>query len=347
MTPTLLLLTALSTPAQAQDLLEGFYWNDFDNDTSYNGNDGWEAGYDDDDWWGYVGDSGLTWCFSSTDDDGGDWGDGGPRDNWLVHDDVGGDDSLFTALVYTEDDDSIGVVHHLQDEENYYIFTMTGGERGSDSPFDTDPDLAVLAKVTDGEVEILDSAPVYYERYTVSRMALSVNDGEVVGMFWYDGDAEGDPDEALAATDSDPLPAGRGGYYAYNAGDFSDGSAAFGVATELWWDDDEDGIVDDEDNCEFTANPDQEDLDGDGIGSACDDDEGGDDGGGDDGGDDGTGDDGTDGTDGTGDSGEDGSVSGVDYEPGGKVSACDATGGAAMGSFLIAGIAAFARRRED
>ena len=34
------------------------------------------------------------------------------------------------------------------------------------------------------------------------------------------------------------------------------------------------GVIDDEDNCEDVANADQADLDGDGIGSACDDDEG-------------------------------------------------------------------------
>ncbi|MEM1002643.1 MAG: gliding motility-associated C-terminal domain-containing protein, partial [Bacteroidota bacterium] len=38
-------------------------------------------------------------------------------------------------------------------------------------------------------------------------------------------------------------------------------------------DDDNDGILDVDDNCQFVANPDQDDNDGDGIGDACDDDD--------------------------------------------------------------------------
>ena len=80
----------------------------------------------------------------------------------------------------------------------------------------------------------------------------------------------------IGYTDSDPLPAGSIGFYAYNIGGIEDGDdyTFFGEVDVFAYDDDDDGVMDDEDNCEDVANEDQQDLDGDGIGSACDDDEG-------------------------------------------------------------------------
>jgi len=341
MTATLLLLSTLASPVHAQALVEGWTYNDFQSDIPFNGEDGWEGGYSSDDWWGYS-PSGedLTWVFPSTDDGGGEWGDGDARDNWLVHDDVGGEDSLFTALFTTEDDDAAGVVHHLSSNDTFYIFTMTAGGRGANHPFeDVDDGVAVLAKVEDGDVEILATGDFYYSQYELPRLAISVNDGVVMGMFWYDGLGGGDPDEIISATDDEPLPAGRGGFYSYNAGGFEE-YQAFTSPAELWWDDDEDGVVDDLDNCEFEANADQADLDGDGIGSACDDDEGGDEG-------EGEGD-----PEGAGEGEGEVDTAAPLYESttkdGGSVSgcSCDATGGA-MGGLLIAGLAAFARRRRE
>ena len=44
-----------------------------------------------------------------------------------------------------------------------------------------------------------------------------------------------------------------------------------GACDEQGGDSDGDGICDNQDNCDFTSNPDQADNDGDGIGNVCDD----------------------------------------------------------------------------
>ena len=249
------------------------------------------------------------------------------------------DDGVVTTIIYTEDDDTIGMVARHQNADEYYLFIMTGDERGSDGPLDDRFDEALLLRIDNGDVEVLASERGAYERYTVMRMAIAFNDGEITAAYWNDYTDE-DPDLVVTATESEPLPPGAFGFYAYNAGGFDDGIAAFGVTDVYRFDDDGDGVADDEDNCESTANPDQEDGDDNGIGTACDPDEatdGGDDGGGEDGG----GDDGDGGSD---------TASPVDinYEEGGKVSGCggcDGTGGA-VGGLLVAVLAGVARRRE-
>ena len=77
----------------------------------------------------------------------------------------------------------------------------------------------------------------------------------------------------LEAEDDGFTPDGDIGYYAYDAGGWSyygETETFFGNMTVYLMDDDEDGVADDSDNCEFEANPSQEDSDDDGIGDACD-----------------------------------------------------------------------------
>ena len=99
-------------------------------------------------------------------------------------------------------------------------------------------------------------------------MAGGVNDGRVFARVWNDPDADwADADVVLSATDDAQIPAGGYGFYAYEAG-FDDYPSAFRAITAFQYDDDDDGVADDEDNCEFVPNADQADADGDGVGDA-------------------------------------------------------------------------------
>ena len=358
---SILALAALvSAPLFAQDLVEVWDYNDFRDDEYYQDNDGWYGGYGDDYWLGYEG-STANYVFSTTDDNGGDWGDGDARDNWLVHEDIQVEDGMITAYIYTTDDDTMGMVFNFQDEENYYIFAVTGeagGGGGSSSPFDDIGErTGVIARIDGGRAEVLAEARMTYQEGAINKLGISFNDGEIIGAFWEDYEGRPtDPDDTVEA-EGDSFGVGTGGVYAYDAGGVGGGSdsAAFGNIQVYQWDDDEDGVVDDDDNCEFVANPDQADADEDGIGTACDDDEPtGDDGGADGGSDGGTDDGGTD-DGGTGDVGGDdsGQVPGNFADADLTSCSCSGTGRSlrsgtgAAGVLLIALLAGLVRRRED
>jgi len=332
-------LLLLAAPVQAQNLVEVWDYNDFETDESYAGYDGWENGYSDDIWFGYEG-STANYVFSSTDDgeDGDEFGIGGPADNWLVHEDISVEDGMITAYMWTQDDDTLGIVFGFQDENTWLVFALTGeggGGGGVSSPFGASAAEGVLVKVQDGEAEVLETARMAYADSTVQRIGISFNDGEVVGLFWEDYTDELDEPFDTIEASTDGFGPGSGGVYAYNAGgtSSSQGQTGFGNIQLYQWDDDEDGVVDDEDNCEFVENPDQEDADGDGIGTACDEDEGGGSGSG----------------SGSG-SGEGGDDTGGHYIEGlnGELSTCGCSGtGGLAGGLLFAVFATFFRRRES
>jgi hypothetical protein len=339
--PALALLTALTLPALAQDLVDVWSYAEYPEDQGLHGQDGWSSGYLDDDWYGYQGQQ-QRYALPLTDENGGTWGDGGPHDNWLVNEDALVGDGILISSVYSEDDDTIGLVLRWQDPENYLLFLMTGSGRNDGSSPIGDGQYAALVEIRDGEATVLDQVEDSYDRYSLHAFAVGANDDQVFAVLWEDTDTDGDPIIELYADGVGDMGVGLGGFYAYDAGyDGSGGNTNvfFGGVGVVAYDTDEDGVIDDVDNCEDEPNADQADLDGDGIGSACDDDEGGEDDGG------GTGGDG--GGDVGGGSGGTDTAGGKDLE----ITACAGCSGAggAAGGVLAIGLAALAarRRRDD
>ncbi|HCH64781.1 MAG TPA: hypothetical protein DFR83_18385, partial [Deltaproteobacteria bacterium] len=149
--------------------------------------------------------------------------------------------------------------------------------------------MLVLYKVDNGTLTILDELRGDgYPQGDFFKLGIGINGRQVWGRYWNDADDAWGDAIALSGSDSSPLPAGATGVYAYDSG-YGDNFliTAFGSLELYAYDDDNDGVIDDNDNCESVANPDQSDRDRDGIGAACDSDDGGGDGGDDGGGDDG------------------------------------------------------------
>ncbi|RME20826.1 MAG: hypothetical protein D6798_19585 [Deltaproteobacteria bacterium] len=290
----LLTITPRAALASAPDLVQVWHYDSYPDDVELDGVDGWHSGYAEDPWQGYHSSStGINFAASLTDDNGGSFGSGEAADNWLVNDNAEVQDGAAVSIFYTEDDDTIGLVFGWVDATNYYVLMLCGDGRGSggSNPIQQG-NWSGIVRIRNGTPEILAQTDRTYDSGTIQAFAVAVNDGEILAWVWPDTATDRAPSIELSATDPQPIAGtGRVGFYAYDAGATGATSRALFGPIEAWaFDDDGDGVIDDEDNCEFVANADQADADGDGIGSACDDDEptggdgGGTDGGGTDGG---------------------------------------------------------------
>lgn len=317
--------------------LEVWTYEDFPEDGSeVAGSDGWMGGYDDDPWGGYLynEDSAeeAVWVYPYTDygDDGSTWGDGGTYDNYLVHDAVAVKQGTFSVLTYVTDDDAWGVVFGAGGRDRY-IFLVCGleGDDGSrtDCPFENmDVPGSALLKISGGSAELVEDGPGGGVEGSAEEVLVSMNDGNLSISY-----AGGSLETTVGAN----FTLNGVGFFAFNQGLYEDNGQYDGTAT--WfraptlsaYDDDDDGVADDTDNCEKVANADQADADGDGIGSACDTDEPTDTGNGN----------GNGGGDGDGDGKGDGAGLSAPGE-------CGCNQSAPAGGLLALGLAAFAVRRR-
>jgi hypothetical protein len=250
------------------------------------GSDGWENGYREDAWGSYNG-----WAYPFTDDrpNGGSalYGTGTPLDNWLIRG-RNVNDGVLSFRLYNYDDDTAGVVFKHSSAKQFYMAVHY--EDNAPYPLQSNDGPAwAIVRVSGGQGEVLgqvrDDKFAFDNFEDFVSMRVEYNDGDIRLLL---NDAE-----ILEVTDSEPLSTGRTGFYAYDNGYFdSEGaSVLYQSISSAYWDEDNDGIGDDDDNCEFDANEDQADADGDGIGDVCDDsnpgdgqdDDTDDDGGGDDG----------------------------------------------------------------
>ena len=244
--------------------IEAWSEDDFGNDQTLDGR-GWESGWPVDSWYAYEGRA-LT----LTDENIGDrdfpgFGEGTPADNWLIRTGVAKvGQGLTEILFFNEDDDAFGLVTNHDTDDTFYL--LIHSDDNAPPPFDNGwRSSLLLAKVERGEAESL--AEVRVDIRTDDRwnkLGLKV-DGQELSILLND-------DLVEQVIDPDPLGPGVSGLYSYDSGSSSWSGSLAGAdwITSAWLDEDDDGVTDDGDNCEFDPNADQEDSDGDGIGDVCD-----------------------------------------------------------------------------
>lgn len=271
----MLVALSLLAPALATPLVETWTYDAYRSGESMVGVDGWVGGFSDDQWTGYLGSSGAAYVQSTTDNNSGDypgdWGSGAAIDNWLVNTDVSIEDGVVRVGVYSEDDDTLGLIFGFQDAENFYLLASV--QASGSNPLGETGCILALVKVSAGSADLLAEAPDCYTTSTLLGLEIEQDDGLVTGRLWSAVDTSwADPDVEISAIDLDPLGPGAVGFYAYDSGgvDRAETALYFGAVAALQTDDDDDGVPDDQDNCESASNADQADMDADGEGDACD-----------------------------------------------------------------------------
>jgi hypothetical protein len=225
--------------------------DDFGHRTGVAGTDDWENGYAADTWWGEDG-----YVVSATDhnigDSGGDaYGSGWAADNWLIRGEKVLDGGV-SAGAFNEDDDTIGLVFAHNGIDSFYLAIHTRGS--SPPPIDNvDQPTAIILRMEDGNPMELGRGPADLHD-GINNFSLEFNDGDI--RFVVNGDT------VVTANDANPLAAGKAGFFSYDAGYDNDSwqntNAGFDDIVVYQFDEDDDGIPDDIDDCEFDVDCDED-----------------------------------------------------------------------------------------
>ena len=264
---------ALASLAQA-GLVEAWSYPRFPDDgDSVAGSGGWNNGFDDDPWGGYDFGEGAAWAFPWLDyGDGGTFGDGGPHDNWLVNEAVAVEQGVYTVEAYVDDNDGWGVIFGMDSETHYFLVLLCGSEGGTENRWcptdEVDVPSSAILEISGRNVEVLATSARTFDEGDYDTFTVEVNDG-TMSVSWGSLSMDATAPEGTTLTGI--------GFYAYNQGLYTESGEEDGDGVYYrnpvvsWTDDDDDGVVDDLDNCEKVANADQADADADGVGTACDD----------------------------------------------------------------------------
>ncbi len=246
------LIAAFPRTSQADVLL---FHEDFDSYSgALSGQGGWTSGFPGDAWTVQNGQATPT-----TDAWTGSGWIGTNEANHLTNGDTSWTDYVLTGDYRNDDNDAVGYVFRFQDDANYYLFfsSREGWPAEGAAPQRNSSPTSRLYLIRNGVAFELAASDVTHQQGVLHHTRIEVQ-GDRIRVYF-------DENLMFDVTDSS-LDHGKIGIWAY------DNSAVYFDNIEVTaFDADEDGVTDLEDNCPSTPNSDQTDLDGDGIGDACDD----------------------------------------------------------------------------